>query len=76
MISNQANNLKESEDVAKELENDQVNESTPVVMEVEEVDETATETTTETTTETSTNPANGLESEDPWLARKNAESSQ
>ena len=67
-----ANKLKESEDVAKELENGQVNESTPVVMEVEEVDETSTETSTEN----STNPANGLESEDPWLARKNAEASQ
>ena len=41
-------------------------------MEVEEVEES----TTETATETSTNPANGLESEDPWMARKNAESSQ
>ena len=37
-------------------------------MEVEEVEES--------TTETSTTPANGLESEDPWMARKNAESSQ
>ena len=64
--------LKESDSVAEALESGQQNESTPVVMEVEEVEES----TTETATETSTNPANGLESEDPWMARKNAESSQ
>lgn len=69
---NLAKTLKESDSVAEALESGQQNESTPVVMEVEEVEET----TTETTTETSTNPANGLESEDPWMARKNAEASQ
>ena len=70
--ANLSNKLKESDSVAEQLESGQKNESTPVVMEVEEVDETATETTAET----STNPANGLESEDPWMARKNAEASQ